>query len=410
MTDTSGASDTASLTIQVTNRAPAASFTIAPDTPKTGEQVTFTSTSTDPDGSIASLAWDLDNDGAFDDGANATANRSFSTAGTYTVRLRATDNSGATSVATGTVAIANRPPIAVFRILAGHAQDRRRGDASPRPPATPTARSPPTAWDLDGDNNFGDSTVASPKITFATPGLHTVRLRVTDNHGATDVVSHDVAIANRPPVAGFDISSANPLTGEQVSFTSTATDPDGTIAAYAWDLDNDGQFDDGASAQVEGSFPVANTYTVKLMVTDSNGATATATKTVTAQNRPPTASFTTSPDTPTTDGPVTFTSTSTDPEGLPLTATWDLDNNGTFETTGASGPEDVHGAGYLHLQAQRLGRQLGLERRDRHGHGSEPPADGDRRPRAEEPPVGHRGHLHGHFGRPRESRQVDRLG
>ena len=29
---------------------------------------------------------------------------------------------------------------------------------------------------------------------------------------------------------------------------------------------------------------------------------------------------------------MTFTSTSTDPEGLPLTTSWDLDNNGTFET------------------------------------------------------------------------------
>ena len=335
VTDSSGASDTASLTIQVANRGPAASFTSAPDAPKTGEQVTFTSTSTDPDGSVASLAWDLDNDGTFDDGGNSTANRSFSTPGTYTVRLRATDNNGATDIATGSVTIANRPPTAAF----GYS------------PATPKTGDEVTlnstsndadgtiasySWDLNGDGNFGDSTAASPKTTFATPGLHAVRLQVTDNHGATDVVSHDIAIANRPPVPGFNISPASPQTLELVSFTATATDPDGTIAAYAWDLDNDGQFDDGASAQVEGSFPVANTYTVKLMVTDSSGATATATKTVTALNRPPTASFTTAPDTPTTDGPVTFTSTSTDPEGLPLTAAWDLDNNGTFETTGAT--------------------------------------------------------------------------
>jgi len=118
---------------------------------------------------------------------------------------------------------------------------------------------------------------------------------VTDNNGATDVASVTITVANRPPVSSFDFGPASPKTLEPVTFTSTATDPDGTIASYAWDLNNDGKFADGTTAQVQRSFPVAGNYTVKLKVTDSNGATDIATKTVTVANQPPKASFTISP-------------------------------------------------------------------------------------------------------------------
>ena len=57
-----------------------------------------------------------------------------------------------------------------------------------------------------------------------------------------------------------------------VTFTSTSADPDGTIAAYAWDLDNDGTFDDGVGPTAQRSFPNGSTYTVRLRVTDGNGA------------------------------------------------------------------------------------------------------------------------------------------
>src|SRR5207245_531039 len=66
------------------NTPPTASFTASPPSPvSTGTPVTFTSTSNDPDGSIASQAWDLNDDGKFDDGTGTTATRSFPKAGTY---------------------------------------------------------------------------------------------------------------------------------------------------------------------------------------------------------------------------------------------------------------------------------------------------------------------------------------
>ena len=56
-----------------------------PASPQTGQEVTFTDASTD-NGSIASRAWDTDNDGSYDDGTATTAKRTFTSAGTFTVR------------------------------------------------------------------------------------------------------------------------------------------------------------------------------------------------------------------------------------------------------------------------------------------------------------------------------------
>jgi PKD repeat protein len=75
-----------------------------------GQQVSFADTSTDSDGTIAARAWDLDNDGAFDDGTGTSAQTSFAAAGSYTVRLQVTDDDGAPSVATRQVVVAAAPP------------------------------------------------------------------------------------------------------------------------------------------------------------------------------------------------------------------------------------------------------------------------------------------------------------
>ncbi|MEU0933794.1 collagenase [Embleya sp. NPDC005971] len=79
------------------NRPPVAEFTSAVN----GTSVAFTDTSTDPDGTIASRAWDF-GDGTTSTEANPT--KTFA-AGSHTVRLTVTDNAGATANVTHTVTI-----------------------------------------------------------------------------------------------------------------------------------------------------------------------------------------------------------------------------------------------------------------------------------------------------------------
>jgi len=95
------------------NQPPIAVASAAPTSGQVPLTVTFNgSGSSDPDGSIASYSWDLDGDGAFDDASGATPSFTYTVTGTYTARLRVTDNAGASSVSTGVTIAAggNTPP------------------------------------------------------------------------------------------------------------------------------------------------------------------------------------------------------------------------------------------------------------------------------------------------------------
>ena len=77
MTDDSGAAGTVEQTVTPGNRSPTAAFNFLPAAPRTIETVTFTSTSTDPDGPLASQLWDLDGNGTYGDASGPTASRQF---------------------------------------------------------------------------------------------------------------------------------------------------------------------------------------------------------------------------------------------------------------------------------------------------------------------------------------------
>jgi PKD repeat protein len=81
------------------NIAPVASFT----TSVSGLSVTATNTSTDSDGTIASM--DLDWGDSTTHATTSPASHTYATAGTYTVTLSVTDNSGSTSTSTATITV-----------------------------------------------------------------------------------------------------------------------------------------------------------------------------------------------------------------------------------------------------------------------------------------------------------------
>jgi glucose/arabinose dehydrogenase/PKD repeat protein len=123
---------------------------------------------------------------------------------------------------------------------------------------------------------------------------------------------------NQPPVA---VATADRTSGPlplTVRFDGTqSTDAeDGEPSGYAWDLDGDGAFDDAFTATVTFTYTVAGTYTVRLRVTDSDGATGVASIVVQPGNSAPTARITAPPaGTQWRVGDViAFTGSATDPE------------------------------------------------------------------------------------------------
>ena len=189
------------------------------------------------------------------------------------------------------------------------------------------------SWDL------GNGTTASTPTAFTTytePGTYTANLTVTDNDGDTNTESVTITVAeplNIAPTAAIGSTGTLGNAPYAVSFSgSGSSDPDGTIAGYAWDFGN-GQTATGENASV--TYTQAGTYTTTLTVTDDDGATGTATQVITVNptpNVPPTAVARVV----STAGTIPYTvnlsgSTSTDSDGTISSYDWDL-GNGTTAT------------------------------------------------------------------------------
>jgi VCBS repeat-containing protein len=154
------------------------------------------------------------------------------------------------------------------------------------------------------------------------------------NDGTTDsepaTVSITVRSVNDPPVAVLEEYTVDE--GEPVILDAGGSyDPDGHIASYEWDLDNDGEYDDATGVTVSTSFEDDGQFTVSLRVFDNEGASSIVSTSITVENVPPTASAT-------NDGPkpegtaITVTISQTDPGILDtFTYSFDWDNDGIYE-------------------------------------------------------------------------------
>jgi glucose/arabinose dehydrogenase len=98
---------------------------------------------------------------------------------------------------------------------------------------------------------------------------------------------------NQVPTA---VATANPTSGAApltVAFDgSGSTDPDGDPITHAWDLDGNGAYDDSTAVRPTYTYTQSGSYTVRLRVTDSGGASSISDPIViTVGNTPPTATI-----------------------------------------------------------------------------------------------------------------------
>jgi PKD repeat protein len=362
-------------------------FTVSPANPQVGQNVTFTSTATDPDGDIASWEWDFNYDGTnFDvEATGESTTRSFAQGGTRIVALRVTDTAGDPN-AGGDGVVDTRlvqKPVNVIvpnqNPTASIASITRQPDAAhPNNGNVPYVGQPikfdGAGTDPDGDPvtyawDFGDgqtSTQEDPVHAYGTHGAKQVRLTVRDNRGGETTTPASTVQVNALPVANANILNQSseagqkfntPLVGQSFVFSSQAipaalggpqpgsSDLNGSITSYAWDLDNNGTYETagGTNSQCVGcighpGYPTAGQRTVGLRVTDNNAATATKTLTFRV-NSAPVPGFIFDPQTPAVNKPVQFSSTSrggapgAEDEHEALTYAWDFDGNGTTDST-----------------------------------------------------------------------------
>ena len=249
----------------LTVAAPVASFSTDKTSGTAPVTVNLADTST---GTIASRTWDLG------DGTTSTAQsvaKTYSAAGSYTVKLTVTNAGGSTtttktiSVTTSTVAA----PVASF-------------SATPTSGAAPllvTLTDTSTGTVLTRTWDLGDGTTSTSQSvakTYNAAGSYTVKLTVTNAGGSTTTTKTISATASAP-IANFSASLTSGTAPLVTTFSDTST---GSVTGWSWN------FGDGTTSNVQNppahTYKTAGSYTVSLTVSGPGGTSAPKTMTVKA--------------------------------------------------------------------------------------------------------------------------------
>ena len=244
--------------------APVAAFTAAPTSGYVPLAVQFTDQSTN---NPTSWKWEYKlGSGSWTQFSTAQSPAySFTTTGTYSIRLTATNAGGSNTLAKNNYITVSTPPKPVADFT-----------------ATPTSGMPPLAvqftdkstnnpiswkWEYQkvGTSSWTQfSTAQNPSFTFTALGQYSIRLTATSAGGSGSVtksgyitVGHCGVIV--PYFTGSPTSGSHPLT---VRFTDGSTGP---IDSWQWDFQNDGTTDSTVQ-NPSFAYTTKNKYSVKLTV------------------------------------------------------------------------------------------------------------------------------------------------
>ena len=296
----------------------------------------------DGDNDSLTYSWTLDNSSgaSLANGSGHNATFLASESGNYTIRLTVSDGYAAVERAVN-LTVVNRPPISAI------AAAREAANISEPVHFDASGSSDPDGDGLDYRFDFGDGNTstwqgATATHAYGSPGDYFAFVEVSDGEDISCSTTVDITIwnplpppENLRPVAAF---GAGPLAQSDhwnFTFTSTSTDADGTIMTTVW---NFGDGATGIGVVIVHRYAVAGNYTVRLTVTDNDGATNSTARLiqVNVQNRllevrswepfgnP---SITAGKGQP-------FSITASDPEGNELTYHWELNGRAIPDSVG----------------------------------------------------------------------------
>ena len=186
-----------------------------------------------------------------------------------------------------------------------------------------------------GDGKYSNDTHPTHKFpSSGEPKEYQVVLTVTDDRGQKNSVAQTVAFGvaeTFPPVADFTFTPENPVIGQTIHFISTSTDEDDNIISYEWDFGDGSPTSDKQNPTHDYDVDEPTTFTVQLIVRDSDNNSDDIAKTITItadggpENIKPTPLFTFSPTNPGPGETVIFNAEeSFDEDGTIKTYRWNF--------------------------------------------------------------------------------------
>lgn len=317
-----------------------------------GADVRFSATVSDSEDVPTDLLidWVSDLDGTISSaGADSTGAVSFRTraltSGDHAITVTVTDTDGLFTVRSLDLVV-NAPP-SVSGV--GITPDPATNDDTLTCAATVTDTdgSTPTttfAWTntTTGAALGSGSTLDLTAVAAASTDTITCDVTATDALGATASGSDSITLDNRAPAVTAAITPTAASAADTLTCTGTASDADGDAltTTFVWDVSGTTTAASGTSgltSTLSGAFAYADTVTCTVTSDDAKGGTTSVSDSLLITNSPPTVtSVTLSPSTLRTDDTATVNAVVSDPEGDPITTTYDWYVGGVAVVSGTA--------------------------------------------------------------------------
>ena len=354
VTATNSAGPGSSTTTETVNdRPPTATVSsVLPNPANTGQLVTITFATADPDGTISSItvSW---GDGTAVDTLSGTATsdtHTYNTAGPFTITVTATDNSGSTGPGTGSITV-NAITIPTVTVNAPTPNPANTGQLVT---VTFTVTSSVTVTGItvnwgDGTTNTLSGSTTSDTHTYSSTGAlksqtFTITATATNSAGPGSGTTTETVNDRIPVVTGTSVAPNPVNTGTQVTVSFTATDPDGTVSSITVNWGDSSPVDtlSGTATSDTHTYTSAGSFTITITATDNSANTGQGTTSITV-NAIGVPTVTVNPPTPNPANTgqlvtVTFTVTSS-VTVTGITVNW---GDGTINTLVGTATSDTH--------------------------------------------------------------------
>lgn len=280
--DEYGATCTTNMTIDVKNRPPSLANIEKQIVAHPKEEVRIVPLVTDADGDEVSVK--AETEGQHLSHAPEGFSVSFEHPGDHTVRIVAKDEHGGATEATTIISVKNRPPVISM------------SDGSKKFTRNQIIRIVESIKDPDGDeftatmtisgqeymvSPSGETTAPAPKI-----GSYPVRILAKDSRGDSSFIESEIQVVNAPPSVEIGVSPELIHRGDKVKISALAQDSDSDPLLYKFTV-NDRSYEPNTLGQLEFEAVAIGEIKASVLVSDPEGGTAVAEKTVSVVPRPP---------------------------------------------------------------------------------------------------------------------------